>query len=123
MAAVPDGCRYPEKWQQDITNSATLERVAPYAWLLLIDYPWNSYRRTWVGMWPVLPGLLVHAIRAVHQQPERVGYLAMGLVTASIVAPIALVSRRSRRAAMIVSLAVLVLSGVNSWLAYQLFLA
>jgi hypothetical protein len=28
---------------------------APYAWLLLIDHPWNSYRWHWISMWPVLP--------------------------------------------------------------------
>jgi hypothetical protein len=67
--------------------------------------------------------LLVHLIGAVHRQPERVGYRAMGLVTAPVIAPIALVSRRSRRAALIVSLVVILLSGVNTWLAYQLLLA
>src|SRR3954452_18627642 len=35
---------------------------APYAWLVLIDHPWDSYRWHWIRMWPVLPGLLVHAI-------------------------------------------------------------
>ncbi len=58
-----------------------LSLYAPYSWLLLIDHPWDSYRWHWIRMWPVLPGLLVHAIPAVHRQPERVAYLAMGLVT------------------------------------------
>jgi hypothetical protein len=96
---------------------------APYAWLLLIDSPWDAYRRHWIGMWPVMPGLLVHAIPAIHRQPEWLGYLAMGVVTALILAPIALVLRRGRRAALIASGVVLVLSGANAWIAYQLFRA
>ena len=74
-------------------------------------------------MWPVMPGLLVHAIPAVHRQPDWLSYLAMGGVTALIIAPIALASRRSRRAALIASGVVLVLSGANAWIAYQLFRA
>src|SRR5512147_189118 len=33
MAAVPEGCRYPEKRQQVITDSATLEWVPPRPYL------------------------------------------------------------------------------------------
>jgi hypothetical protein len=100
-----------------------LSLYAPYSWLLLIDHPWDSYRWHWIGMWPTLPGLLVHAIPAVHRQPDRVGDLAMGLVTLIIIVPIALLSRRSLRAALVVSLLVVLLSGANAWMAYQLFMA
>ena len=96
---------------------------APYSWLLLIDSPWDSYRWHWIKMWPVLPGLLVHSIQAVHRQPDGLGYLAMGGVTALIIAPIILSSRRSRRAALVASVVVVLLSGANAWIAYQLFLA
>ena len=30
---------------------------APYSWLLVIDNTDESYRRTWLELWPVLPGL------------------------------------------------------------------
>ena len=32
---------------------------APYAWLVLIDRPWDSYRLLWVKLWLILPGILV----------------------------------------------------------------
>ena len=96
---------------------------APYAWLLLIHHPWNSYRWHWINMWPVLPGLLVPAIQAAHRQPDRVGNLAVGAVTALIIAPIVLLCRRSWRAALIVTVVVVLLSGANAWFAYRLFLA
>jgi hypothetical protein len=96
---------------------------APYSWLVLIGHPWDSYRWHWIKMWPVLPGLLVHAIPAVHRQPDWLSYLAMGGVTALIVASIALASRRSQRAALVTAAVVVLLSGANAWIAYQRFLA
>ena len=42
---------------------------APYAWLVLIDYPWDSYRWQWIKMWPVLPGILVHLNPTIHLLP------------------------------------------------------
>ncbi|MEM8738001.1 MAG: hypothetical protein AAGG38_05930 [Planctomycetota bacterium] len=31
----------------------------PFAWVVLMDYSWDSYRMTWVRMWTVLPGIYV----------------------------------------------------------------
>jgi hypothetical protein len=95
---------------------------APYAWLLLIDHPWNSYRWHWIHMWPVLPGLLVHAIPAVHRQPDWVGYLLMGAVTVLILIPIVVLAQRNLRTAILVAVVVGALSSANAWIAYELFL-
>jgi hypothetical protein len=96
---------------------------APYSWLVLIDHPWDTYRWHWIKLWPVLPGLLVHAVPVVHRQPDWLSYLAMGGVTALIIAPTILSSGRSRRAALITAAVVVLLSSANGWIAYQLFLA
>ena len=59
---------------------------APYAWLVLIDYPWDGYRWHWIKMWLVLPGILVHLSQTIHLLPDWIGFLIMGAVTCGIVA-------------------------------------
>ena len=95
---------------------------APYAWLVLIDYPWDSYRWHWIKMWLVLPGILVHLIQAIHLLPDWMGFLIMGAVTCGIVALSTVLAARSKRSAIIVSIIVGLLSCANSWIAYRLFL-
>ena len=95
---------------------------APYAWLVLIDHPWDSYRWHWIKMWPVLPGILVHASQTIHLLPDWIGYLIMGAVTCGIVALVTILAARGSRAAIIVSIVVGLLSSANSWISYQLFL-
>lgn len=96
---------------------------APYSWLLLMGGGWDSYRWSWFRMWPILPGLLVHAIPGVHQGPDWQGWILMGAATMMIVVPVVLLARGSRQAAVMAALVVGVLSGMNSWLAYQLYWA
>lgn len=96
---------------------------APYAWLVLMDYPWDGYRWHRIKMWPVLPGILAHASQTVHLLPDWIGYLIMAAATAGIVALITILAARSRRSAIIVSVIVGLLSSANSWIAYQLFLS
>ena len=95
---------------------------APYAWLVLIDYPWNSYRWHWIKMWPVLPGILVHVSQTIHLLPDWIGYLILGAVTCGMVALITILATRGKRSAVIVSIVVGLLSCANSWISYQLFL-
>ncbi len=95
---------------------------APYAWLVLMDYPWDSYRWLWIKMWLVLPGILVHAVQAIHLLPDWVGFLIMGAVTCGIVALSTVLAARSKRSAIIVSIMVGLLSCANSWISYRLFL-
>src|SRR3954451_5059737 len=95
---------------------------APYAWLVLMNYPWDSYRWYWIKTWPVPPGILVHANQTIHLLPDWIGYLIMAAVTAGIFASITILAVRSRRSAIIVSVIVGLLSSANSWIAYQLFL-
>src|SRR3954471_15969888 len=90
---------------------------APYAWLVLMNYPWDSYRWYWIKTWPVLPGILVHANQTIHLLPDWIGYLIMGAVTCGIVALVTILAARgSRAAAIIVSILVILLSSVNSWI-------
>jgi len=94
----------------------------PYSWLVLIAYPWDSYRWLWIKLWVVLPGILVLLIPAIHLLPDWVGVLIMGAVTCGIVAVSTVLAARSKRSAIIVSIIVGLLSLSNSWISYWLFL-
>ena len=95
---------------------------APYAWLVLIDYPWDSYRWLWIKLWLLLPGVLVHLSQTIHRLPDWLGFLIMGAVTCGIVALSTVLAARSKRLAIIVSIIVGLLSCANSWISYRLFL-
>ena len=95
---------------------------APYAWLILIDYPWDSYRWLWIKLWLVLPGILVHLIQAIHLLPDWIGFLIMGAVTCGIVLLSTVLAARSKRSAIIESVIIGLLSCANSWITYKLFL-
>jgi hypothetical protein len=94
---------------------------APYAWLVLIDYPWDGYRWLWIKMWLMLPGILVLLNRGIHLLPDWAGFLIMGLVACGIVALSTFLAARSKRSAIIVSIIVGLVSSANSWISYRLF--
>ena len=95
---------------------------APYAWLVLIDHPWDSYRWLWIKLWLVLPGIVVLLVQAIHMLPDWIGFLSMGAVTCGIVALSTFLAARSKRSAIIVSVTIGQLSCGNSWISYRLFL-
>ena len=95
---------------------------APYLWLITTSYPWDSYRWTWIKLWPVLPGLLP----SVLLQPFASSLVATGVRGAVTAAFLLLAFRcgvRSRRALLATSAIVLLLSLLNSWGAYHAFRA
>jgi hypothetical protein len=94
----------------------------PYSWLVLMDNPWDAYRWTWIRLWPILPGLFVLELPGLYPLPGDLGLLLAGLTATPILVFVVLLARRSRRSAVVVGAVVLVLSGANSWVAYQLFL-
>jgi hypothetical protein len=101
---------------------ALLCLYAPYAWLVLISYPWNSYRLLWIKMWPVLPGLPLLLTPAVRQLQDWAQFWVMGLVTVSILLGIvAFLLSKSRRTATVTLIVAGLCSSLNSILAYGLF--
>jgi hypothetical protein len=95
---------------------------APYAWLVLIDHPWDAYRWLWIKLWLVHTGILVLLSRTILLMPDWMGFLIMGAVTCGIVALSTVLAARSKRSAIIVSVIVGLLSCANSWFSYRLFL-
>lgn len=92
----------------------------PYAWLVLIDYPWNSYRWTWVMLWPILPGLLA----GIFFHPnDAVEFFVDGVVALALVLLFTRLGAIGRRSLVVASGVALLLEAVASFVAYQLFRA
>ena len=64
----------------------------PFSWLLVISYPWNSYRLTWLMLWPVLPGLF--AGLPFHPR-SFVEFPVMGLATLAVVGLLTYIGTKS----------------------------
>lgn len=94
----------------------------PYAWLLA-GYPWNDYRWSWIGMWPVLPGLVPSAYLF---HTAGYGYLefpCMALASVLFVGVGTAVAARGKWVMVATACVVLAVSIANAWLAYAVFRA
>jgi hypothetical protein len=90
----------------------------PFAWVLG-DYPWDSYRWHWVELWPVLPGLVAGMV--VHPNDLAMN-LAAGATSVLLVLVFTTLGTSGRKALVVANGFALVGAGLESWLAYQLFL-
>jgi hypothetical protein len=116
------------RWRQRLIAAFVMFVVmyAPYAWLLIIDYPWSDYRLSGIIMWPGLPVLIpVHALgRAIgfpdlNEIPGKIVLDVVGLASWFL---LAWIGSRGRKRLIIIALVVLTLSLLNSWGLYQMFL-
>ena len=73
-------------------------------------------------MWLLVPGILVHLIKATHLLPDLIGFLIMGAATCGIVDLGAMLAARGKRSAITVSVIIGLLSCANSWINYKSFL-
>ena len=95
----------------------------PYAWLVADGFPWSDdYRRSWVKMWPVLPGLSTFFVLGPHVS-GAVLLAAMGTMTALGLGMFLFLAARSRRWLPVSTLVALALSILNSWIAYAIYRA
>lgn len=53
----------------------------PFGWLLLIDYPWTSYRLLWLKLWPLLPGFLPAAWLLHARVSDSLEFKTMGVTS------------------------------------------
>ena len=92
----------------------------PFAWVVLMDYPWNSYHWHWVSMWPVLPGFFA----GIPFHPnDRAMMLAMGAATVVLVGLGTFFGRRSAVWTIAVTFVLLGISIFSSFVAYAVFRA
>jgi len=94
----------------------------PYVWLLLMNYPWNSYRWSWIKMWPVLPGL-VPRLFWFHQYSNVVASTSMAVATFLFMTAAILIARRGKWSLVCTAAIVLILSVLNAYIAYGVFRA
>lgn len=92
----------------------------PFSWLLVISYPWNSYRLTWLMLWPILPGLF--AGLPFHPR-SPVEFSVMGFATLAVVVFLTYIGTKGifgRIASAVIALAI---SVPTAMLSYTLFRA
>jgi hypothetical protein len=90
----------------------------PFAWVLGA-YPWDSYRWHWIKLWPVLPGLVAGVF--VHPNDSAMT-LVSGATSVFLVLLFTAVGTSGRKALVVANGVALVGAGLESWLAYKLFL-
>lgn len=95
----------------------------PYLWLIADwqDTTWNSYRWQWIEMLWQLPGLLAEVM--VHPLSNIWFEVVTTITTISIFLAIVLTARRSRWAAILTSIIVLLASIANSYICMVLYRA
>ncbi len=90
----------------------------PFAWVIW-DYPWDDYRWHWIKLWPILPGLAAGMF--LHPNDSAMA-LVSGAVAVLLLAFLT-ATGASGRAALVVSNGIALIGcGLESWLAYHLFL-
>ncbi|MFO0892585.1 MAG: hypothetical protein U0790_26015 [Isosphaeraceae bacterium] len=90
----------------------------PFAWVIW-GYPWDDYRWHWIKLWPVLPGLVAGMV--FHPDDSAVAR-ASGAAAVLLVALLTVLGSRRRAALLVVNGVALIGSGLESCLAYGLYL-
>ena len=90
----------------------------PFAWVIW-DFPWDGYRWHWVKLWPVLPGLVAGMF--AHPNDSAMALIS-GAVAVLLVALFTALGTSGRATLFVANGIALIGSGLESWLAYQLFL-
>lgn len=99
---------------------------APYAWLLVIDYPWSDYRWQWIQSWLALPLLLPATLASRVVEFEVLGtvsIIVMSALSLSLLWLLTSLAARSRWTLLILAIVVLTLSVFNALGAYNAFRA
>lgn len=111
------GAGWPRRWA--VPYLVTLGCLyLPFGWVVW-DYPWDGYRVHWIRLWPVLPGLVAGML--VHPRDELM-ILISGLVSLLLLALFTALGTRGRRTLVVANGLLLIAAGVESWIAYSLFL-
>ena len=91
----------------------------PFAWLLTMDYPWDSNRLSWFMLWPVLPGILP-AMWLAH--PYRLlAFAVAAIFTALLLIGLILLARRGTVWLVVAAILALAIAIPSSGMAYAVF--
>ena len=97
---------------------------APYSWLLM-DYPWSDYRWSWIKMWPGLPVILPVSMAGRNiglEVDDGLGLIMLDLLGLGLWIGLAWIGSRGRKRLIAIAVVVLLLSLLNSWGLYHLYL-
>jgi hypothetical protein len=90
----------------------------PFSWLVLMDYPWDSYRWFWIKLWPILPGLPAGMFFHPNNSVE---FFVCGIATLGLVVLPTSLGAKGRKALILANGLALILAATASFVAYQLF--
>ncbi|MEI6713410.1 MAG: hypothetical protein WCO60_06635 [Verrucomicrobiota bacterium] len=93
----------------------------PFLWLPFEQGPWDAKRWFWLKSLPALPGIFVQTLGILDSLAPAVSYTAMSVATLALLIIACLIGRQSRGSLVFSFFLLIVISGWNSWLAYQSF--
>ena len=109
------------RWWHAMTQIA-LCLYLPFSWVVLMNYPWNSYHVHWLKLLPVLPGFLPSAY-AFHHDSTVESWVA-GVITATLFALLTwLATKRGDDGVLSATTIALVISLPTSLILYGAFWA
>jgi hypothetical protein len=85
-----------------------------------MDYPWNSYRWTWIKLWPILPGLPAGFF---FHPNDPVEFFVSGIATLGLVVLLTRLGAIGQRSLIVTNGIALILAAMVSFATYQLFRA
>ncbi|MBI3861129.1 MAG: hypothetical protein HY290_04455 [Planctomycetia bacterium] len=94
----------------------------PFTWLVLTRGPWDSYRLTWIKMWPILPGFLPGAL-LFHPQQEALEFSTMAVTTLVLLLALTWLGCRGRGSLIAAVLVALLISIPTAMIAYTVYLS
>ncbi len=93
----------------------------PFGWLVVSDYPWNSYHLFWLWLLPVLPGFVPGAM--LFHPHDAAEFTAMGVFTVMLLAGLSWLSLQGRQAMLVATCVALAVSVPSAAIAYAAFRA
>ena len=90
----------------------------PFSWVVL-EWPWDGYQWSWIQLWPVLPGLIVGIF--FHTFDTAMAFVS-GTVSLLLVVIFTALGSLGRVPLVVSNLLALIGAGLESRIAYELFL-
>lgn len=104
-------------WRRSLPTAIAVLYL-PFSWLLLIHYPWDSYRLFWLKLWIILPGFL----GGIPFHPNGpVEFTAMGISTLLLIGLLTCIGSLGRGWLLVAGVLGLAFGGFSSLTAYRLF--
>lgn len=91
----------------------------PFSWLLLVGNCSDDYRRQWLNLWPILPGVVPGAL-GFHPH-DWIEFPVMGLTTLGLLIGLTWLGCRGGTRLAVAAGTALLVSVPSAWIAYAMF--